>query len=50
MKKHLVIVGFDDIIADKYMETIEQAISNGHISGYSIIDWPGPRISYTNLV
>lgn len=38
MKKHLLIVGFDDIIADKYMETIERAISNGHISGYSIID------------
>jgi hypothetical protein len=38
MKKHLVIVGFDDIIADKYMETIEQAISDGHINGYSIID------------
>lgn len=39
MKKHLVIVGFDDIIADKYMETIELAISTGHISGYSIIDF-----------
>ena len=38
MKKHLVIVGFDDIIADKYMETIEQAILDGHINGYSIID------------
>jgi hypothetical protein len=38
MKKHLVIVGFDDIIADKYIETIEQAISNGYIGGYSIID------------
>jgi predicted dehydrogenase len=38
MKKHLVIAGFDDIIADKYMDTIYQAISDGHISGYSIID------------
>lgn len=38
MKKHLVIVGFDDIIADKYMETIEQSILDGHINGYSIID------------
>jgi len=38
MKKHLVIVGFDDIIADKYMDTIYQAISDGHINGYSIID------------
>jgi hypothetical protein len=38
MKKHLIIVGFDDIIADKYMETIEQSISDGHINGYSIID------------
>lgn len=38
MKKHLVIVGFDDIIADKYMETIEQTISDGHVNGYSIID------------
>lgn len=38
MNQHLVIVGFDDIIADKYMETIEQAIANKNISGYSIID------------
>lgn len=38
MKKHLVIVGFDDIIADKYMGCIEQAISDKHINGYSIID------------
>ena len=38
MKKHLVIAGFDDIIADKYMSCIEQAISDGHINGYSIID------------
>jgi hypothetical protein len=38
MKKHLVIVGFDDIVADKYMDSIEQAILNGHINGYSIID------------
>ena len=38
MKKHLVIVGFDDIIADKYMDSIEYAILDGHINGYSIID------------
>src|SRR3989344_2345158 len=38
MKKHLVIEGFDDIIADKYMDSIEYAILDGHINGYSIID------------
>ncbi len=38
MKKHLVIVGFDDIVADKYMDTIYQAITDSHIDGYSVID------------
>lgn len=43
MKKHLVIVGFDDIVADKYMPSIEEAHYKGHIKGYSIIDLESNR-------
>jgi hypothetical protein len=38
MTKHLVIVGYDEIVDDKYMSCIEEALCGGHIGGYSIID------------
>ena len=37
-KEHLVIIGFDDIVADKYMVPIDKAIKAGKIDGYSIFD------------
>ncbi|MDD2758408.1 MAG: hypothetical protein PHD72_03505 [Patescibacteria group bacterium] len=37
-KAHLIIVGFDDIVSDKYLPCIREAIDCGFISSYSIID------------
>ena len=38
MKEHLVVVGFDEIVSNKYLEIIEDGIRNDILSGYSIID------------
>ena len=35
---HLVVVGFDEIVSDKYITCIEQAIAANSIDGYSVID------------
>lgn len=35
---HLVVVGFDEIVANKYIACIDEAIKQGYIDGYSIID------------
>src|SRR3989344_7230648 len=38
IKKHLVVVGFDEIVANKYVSCIEEAIKLGYIDSYSVID------------
>ncbi|QUA52179.1 hypothetical protein [Aristaeella lactis] len=38
---HLLIVGFDEIVANKYMEVVLKCIQEGIVSGYSIIDLCG---------
>lgn len=35
---HLVVIGFDEIVANKYMGPIIAAQAAGHINGYSVID------------
>ena len=35
---HLVIIGFDEIVSNKYIDIIEKAILENRISSYSIID------------
>lgn len=42
-KKHLVIVGFDDIVSDKYLSCVKNAIEAGKIDSYSIIDLESER-------
>lgn len=36
--EQLVVIGFDEIVSNKYIVVIEEAIKNGKISTYSIID------------
>ncbi|WP_329133630.1 hypothetical protein OG552_16515 [Streptomyces sp. NBC_01476] len=35
---HLIVVGFDEIVVNKYLSCIRDAIRSGHIDSYSIID------------
>lgn len=35
---HLVVVGFDEIVTDKYIQCVDEAIRNGDIDAYSVID------------
>ena len=35
---HLLIVGFDEIVSNKYMSCIEEATREGRINGYSVLD------------
>jgi predicted dehydrogenase len=35
---HLVVVGFDEIVSDKYLSCIKEAVDDKFIDGYSIID------------
>lgn len=37
-RAHLIVVGFDDIVGDKYMSCIEEAINFGFVDSYSVID------------
>lgn len=38
VREHLIVVGFDDIVGDKYLSCIEEAINLGFIDSYSVID------------
>lgn len=38
IKEHVVVVGFDEIVSNKYLICIKEAIDRGYIDGYSIID------------
>ncbi|MFF1725625.1 hypothetical protein [Streptomyces sviceus] len=40
---HLIVVGFDEIVANKYLPCIRDAINSGHIDSYSIIDLESQR-------
>lgn len=38
MNAHLIIVGFDEIVGNKYLPCIAAAIDDGYLSGYSIVE------------
>ena len=38
MKYHFVIVGYNQVINNKYMPILNETIKSGHINGYSVID------------
>lgn len=40
---HLVIIGFDDIVTDKYFSCVKDAIQKRLIGGYSVIDLESQR-------
>ena len=35
---HLVVVGFDEIVLNKYLELVDEAIKGGILDGFSIVD------------
>ena len=37
-KCHLVVVGFDEIVLNKYLEIVDKAIKGGILDGFSIVD------------
>ena len=37
-KCHLVVVGFDEIVLNKYLELVDEAIRKWVLDGYSIVD------------
>lgn len=43
MNAHLVIIGLDDIVSDKYFSCVKDAIKKGLIDGYSVIDLESQR-------
>lgn len=40
---HLIVIGFDEIVANKYLPCVREAIAAGHITSYSIIDLESQR-------
>ena len=44
-RNHLVVVGFDDIVCNKYLPCIEEAISSKFIDSYSIIELKSQKIN-----
>lgn len=43
MNEHLVVVGFDEIVSNKYIECIIRAVKAKKINGYSIVDLESVR-------
>ena len=41
---HLIVVGFDDIVGNKYLPCIEEAINLGLIDSYSVIDLESQKV------
>lgn len=41
--RHLAVVGFDEIVARKYLPCIEVAVRAGHLDAYSIVDLESAR-------
>lgn len=35
---HLIIVGFDEIVLNKYLELVDEAINDGTLDGFTIVD------------
>ncbi len=50
IRAHLIIVGFDDIIGDKYLPCIEEAINLGFIDSYSVIDLESQKIEIDSKI
>lgn len=48
--KHLVVIGFDEIVSDKYLSCIKEAIDKGFIDSYSIIDLESQRDNISSRV
>lgn len=44
-KFHLIIIGFDEIVVNKYLTFVNKAIKKGTITGYSIIELEKERIN-----
>ncbi|MFI8768552.1 hypothetical protein ACIGN6_27120, partial [Streptomyces sp. NPDC053792] len=42
-RHNLVVVGFDEIVANKYLPCIKDAIEAGHVDSYSVIDLESER-------
>ncbi|WP_455360116.1 hypothetical protein [Streptomyces sp. SYSU K21746] len=42
-RHNLVVVGFDEIVANKYLPCIKDAIEDGHVDSYSVIDLESER-------
>lgn len=40
---HLIVIGFDEIVANKYLPCIRDAIKSGYIDSYSIVDLESQR-------
>lgn len=49
-KPHLVVIGFDDIVSDKYISCIAHAIEAQAIDGYSIVDLASERATIEQRV
>ncbi|MFF1461458.1 hypothetical protein [Streptomyces sp. NPDC058330] len=47
---HLIVVGFDEIVANKYLPRIGAAIKEGHLDSYSIIDLESERTAIQERV
>jgi hypothetical protein len=42
-RHHLVVIGFDEIVSDKYLSCVQKAIDDGNLDGYSVIDLESER-------
>ncbi|NTW61782.1 hypothetical protein HGB24_03830 [Candidatus Saccharibacteria bacterium] len=40
---HLLVIGFDEIVSNKYINSIKKAVESGNINGYSILDLSSQR-------
>lgn len=49
-KPHLVVVGFDEIVVNKYLPCIARAIQNGRVDAYSVIDLESARATIERRV
>ncbi|HBA46098.1 hypothetical protein A2443_00465 [Candidatus Nomurabacteria bacterium RIFOXYC2_FULL_43_16] len=47
---HLIVVGFDDIVGNKYLPCIEEAIDLGFIDSYSVIDLESQKVEIDNKI
>ena len=46
----LIIIGFDEIVSNKYIDIIEKAIKDKQISSYSIIDLEDSKNEIKNRI